>query len=99
MAMVATWYFILKDDVGWTYQLAAILLNDTEDLVVKAVGWMLRGAGKRDECLLCQFLDRHVAHMWRVALRYSIERLPKDLQVHYLQTPLLSNALFPVVRT
>jgi 3-methyladenine DNA glycosylase AlkD len=84
MAMVATWHFIREDDVGWTYQLAAILLNDTADLVVKAVGWMLREAGKRDERSLCQFLDRHAAHMRRIALRYAIERLPKDLQIYYL---------------
>jgi 3-methyladenine DNA glycosylase AlkD len=98
MAMVATWYFIRKDDVGWTYQLAAILLNDVEELVAKAVGWMLREAGKRDERLLCQFLDRHAARIRRTALRYAIERLPKDLQAYYLQTSFFISCFPPVAK-
>jgi 3-methyladenine DNA glycosylase AlkD len=66
-----------------TYRVAEHLLDDDEDLVHKAVGWMLREAGKRDEPRLLAFLDRHAASMPRVMLRYSIEKLDRALADRY----------------
>ena len=60
-----------------TYRLAETLVNDPDDLVDKAVGWMLREAGKRDGPRLASFLDTHAATMPPVMLRYSIEKMDK----------------------
>ncbi len=84
IAMIATFFFIRKNDVAWTFKIAKILLNDHHDLIHKAVGWMLREAGKRDLAQLLEFLDEHTAHMPRTMLRYAIEKLDKAQREKYL---------------
>jgi 3-methyladenine DNA glycosylase AlkD len=84
IAMVATWYFIRKQDLEWTFRIADILLDDKHDLIHKAVGWMLREAGKRDLSALVAFLDQHAAKMPRTMLRYAIEKLSLDQRKAYL---------------
>lgn len=84
IAMVATWYFIRNHEFAWTIQLAKILLQDQHDLMHKAVGWMLREAGKRNEAVLIDFLDQHAKIMPRTMLRYAIERLSPELRAQYL---------------
>lgn len=83
--ILATAHFIMKlkqtDD---TFAIAEMLLNDKEDLVHKATGWMLRTAGDVDRDRLLKFLDTHAATMPRVLLRYSIEKLDKKQRDHYL---------------
>ncbi|WP_146066560.1 DNA alkylation repair protein, partial [Candidatus Venteria ishoeyi] len=59
--------------------------NDKHDLIHKAVGWMLREVGKRDEVVLIQFLEQYCAQMPRTMLRYAIERLPEDVRQFYLK--------------
>ena len=67
-----------------TYAVARQLLDDPHDLIHKAVGWMLREAGKRvDEASLVAFLDQYAAHMPRTMLRYAIERLTPEARAHY----------------
>lgn len=78
IAMVTTYAFIRKGDFVDTLALAEVLLFHSEDLIHKAVGWMLREMGNRNEDLLRQFLENHAHHMPRTALRYSIEKLDKD---------------------
>ncbi|MDO9190934.1 MAG: DNA alkylation repair protein, partial [Sulfurimicrobium sp.] len=85
IAMVATLHFIRHNDFGDTLQLAKLLLNDKEDLMHKASGWMLREVGKRDRALLEAFLDRHGRSMPRTMLRYAIERFPEDMRQAYLR--------------
>jgi len=86
IAIVATWYFIRKNDLEWTFKIAALLLNDKHDLIHKAVGWMLREAGKKDIQQLINFLNAHAAHMPRTMLRYAIEKFPEQQRKSYLKT-------------
>lgn len=84
VAMVATWYFIRQNDLKWTFKIALLLQNDTHDLMHKAVGWMLREAGKRDQMKLIKFLDRYASKMPRTMLRYAIEKFPEEQRKSYL---------------
>jgi 3-methyladenine DNA glycosylase AlkD len=84
IAIVSTWWFIRHDELEWTFKLGELLLNDEHDLMHKAVGWMLREAGKRDERQLRTFLDTYQQRMPRVMLRYAIEKFPEDVRRHYL---------------
>ena len=83
-AMVSTGYFIRQGEVDDAFKIAEMLLNDKEDLIHKAIGWMLRYAGDKDRQRLFSFLDRHAARMPRVALRYTIEHLDQEQRTHYL---------------
>lgn len=84
VAIVATWYFIKKGDTAWTFMLADFLLTDQHELMHKAVGWMLREAGKQNEKELLAFLRRNGHRMPRTMLRYAIERLPQDIRLEFL---------------
>ncbi|HET6977130.1 MAG TPA: DNA alkylation repair protein [Pyrinomonadaceae bacterium] len=83
-SIVSTAYLIRQSDLDDTFKIAEMLLSDTEDLVHKATGWMLRFAGDKDRPRLLKFLDRHAADMPRVALRYSLEHLDQKERAHYL---------------
>lgn len=84
IAIVSTWYFIRNNDLEWTFKLARVLLEDQHDLIHKAVGWMLREAGKRSQNDLVNFLDNHSCQMARTTLRYAIEKFPESLRKNYL---------------
>ena len=84
IAMVATWYFIRKHDFAWTFTLAKMLLQDEHDLIHKAVGWMLREAGKKNEDELIDFLDQHATKMPRTCLRYAIEKFSPERRRIYM---------------
>ncbi len=74
IAVLATFYFIRSNKFADSLKIAGILLRDKEDLIHKAVGWMLREIGKRDiECAEL-FLQKHCRVMPRTMLRYAIER-------------------------
>ena len=85
VAIVATWYFIRHDSLDWTIKLAELLRHDWHDLIHKAVGWMLREAGKRDHQVLIEFLERYSHTMPRTMLRYSIEKLSAEQRKIYMQ--------------
>ena len=78
--MLATFEFLKHGDASTTLELAERLLGDREDLMQKAVGWMLREAGKRvSRDTLTGFLDAHAAAMPRTMLSYATEHLdPAD---------------------
>lgn len=84
IAMISTWQFIRNYDLDDTFKIATILLGDTHDLIHKAVGWMLREAGKRDPDALMKFLDQYATQMPRTALRYSLERLDPEHKRYYM---------------
>lgn len=85
MAMIATFAFIKVGRAEDTFLIAQKLLRDEHDLIHKAVGWMLREAGKRvSEPALINFLDAQAGRIPRTALRYAIERLPAARRKYYL---------------
>lgn len=83
-AILSTAAFIRRGQLDDTFEIAEILVDDPEDTVHKAVGWMLREAGKRDPGRLAAFLEAHAATMPRVMLRYAIEKLEKPERDRYL---------------
>ena len=85
IAIIATFHFIRQHDFGDTFRIAEILLEDEQDLIHKAVGWMLREVGKRSKEAEEGFLRVHYAQMPRTMLRYAIERFPAPLRQAYLQ--------------
>ena len=84
IAIVATFHTIRQGRLDDTFTVAAALRDDGHDLIHKAVGWMLREAGKRDQAALERFLDMHAAQMPRTMLRYAIERFPPSLRRRYM---------------
>lgn len=83
-AIVSTYFFIRKDDIDDTFNIAEILINDADEYVQKAVGSWIREAGKRDENRLKAFLDTYADSMPRVTLRYAIEKLDRPTKDYYL---------------
>ncbi len=80
IAMLACFAFIKARDFKDALAIATLLLNDKEDLIHKAVGWMLRELGKIDFETELKFLRTHKTQMPRTALRYAIERFPIELK-------------------
>lgn len=84
IAIVTTWRFIRNKQYDTTLRLVLRLINDSQDLIHKACGWMLREVGKKDLDVLINFLDSHANNMPRTTLRYAIERLPEESRLMYL---------------
>jgi 3-methyladenine DNA glycosylase AlkD len=78
IAMIATSAFMLRGDLKDTFGIAKCLLADKQDLIHKAIGWMLREAGVCSRPKMMAFLKRHHSRMPRTALRYAIEHLPEN---------------------
>ncbi|MGB4592088.1 MAG: DNA alkylation repair protein [Bacteroidales bacterium] len=84
IAIVATWYFISKGQLDHTLRIARMLLADKEDLIHKAIGWMLREGWKKDPATIEQFLQTHYDQLPRTTLRYAIERMDEPKRRAYL---------------
>ena len=84
IAILATFHFIRQGSFDETLRIARLLLTDPEDLIQKAVGWMLREVGKRNRKALEAFLGAHCTYMPRTMLRYAIEKLPESRRRAYL---------------
>lgn len=85
IAIIATFHFIKKNDFDETLRIARLLLGDREDLIHKAVGWMLREVEKRETTVAENFLQTYYRNMPRTMLRYAIERLPEARRQAYLK--------------
>ena len=85
IAVVSTYSFIQISDFADILALSQKLLQHPHDLMHKAIGWMLREVGKRDEKVLMSFLDVHHKNMPRTMLRYSIEKFSPEERAHYMK--------------
>ena len=85
IAIMSTFHLIRKNSFDDALQISLLLKRDPEDLIHKAVGWMLREVGKRDMAVETAFLKEHYKEMPRTMLRYAIERFPEDERKRYLK--------------
>lgn len=84
IAMISTYNFIKNNMFDDALSIAEKLIDDQNDLIQKAVGWMLREVGKRNLELEVDFLNKHYKNMGRTALRYSIEKFPEKTRKTYM---------------
>ena len=84
IAVLATFAGIRAGRPEATLRIADRLLDDPEDLLHKAVGWMLREVGNRDLARAEAFLAPRYQRMPRTMLRYALERFPPERRRDYL---------------
>ena len=84
IGIVSTMTFIRKGQLSDTFAIADILLGHPHDLIQKAVGWMLREAGKRDKAALVAWLEPRCRKMPRTMLRYAIEKFPPEERERFM---------------
>ena len=85
IGIVSTMTFVRHGQLDDTFAIADILLHHPHDLIHKAVGWLLREAGKRDKAALTAFLDTRFHTMPRTMLRYAVEKFPEEERQRYLR--------------
>ncbi|MDA3890208.1 MAG: DNA alkylation repair protein [Salinivirgaceae bacterium] len=85
IAIIATFYHIRKNSFNLTLQIAEVLLTHQHDIIHKAVGWMLREIGNRNQQVELDFLKIHYKNMPRTMLRYAIEKFDKTLRQEILK--------------
>ncbi len=87
IAVVSTFSFIKHREFEDTFGISTLLLKDKEDLIHKAVGWMLREVGKLAQTREEEFLKKYVCQMSRTTLRYAIEKFSEEKRRYYLAIP------------
>ena len=85
IAIISTFYFIKNNKFDDTLRISEILLDDKHDLIHKAVGWMLREVGKKDQNIEEEFLLKYYKIMPRTMLRYAIEKFDSEKRQFYLR--------------
>lgn len=86
ISIMSTFYFIKHNDFDDTFNISEILLHDKEDLIHKAVGWMIREVCKRNLSIGESFLKKHYKTMPRTMLRYAIEKFDNEKRKSYLNS-------------
>ncbi|MBT6691694.1 DNA alkylation repair protein [Candidatus Parcubacteria bacterium] len=85
ISIITTWIFIREGQLDDCFKLSKLLLKDKEDLMHKAVGWMLREAWKKDAARAEEFLKKNYSYLPRTTLRYAIERMVETKRKRFLQ--------------
>lgn len=85
ISIVSTLFFVRNGILDDSINLAQKLINDNQDLIRKATGWVLREVGKKDKVKLITFLDRNYKSMPRTTLRYAIEKFEKVEREYYMK--------------
>ncbi|SMN14287.1 probable DNA alkylation repair enzyme [uncultured Candidatus Thioglobus sp.] len=85
IAIVATWAFIKKNEFSTTLKISKLLLTDKQDLIHKAVGWMLREVYKKAPDVCKTFLQKNYTQLPRTTLRYAIEHMEEAERLNYLK--------------
>ena len=85
ISIISCFAYIKDEDFKDALRISEMLLKDEHDLIHKAVGWVLREIGKKDQEELEKFLKKHYKEMPRTMLRYSIERFDEKLRKAYLE--------------
>ncbi len=86
ISIITCYYFIKKNDFKDALAISKILIDDSEDLIQKAVGWMLREIGNKDQEVEERFLleKERFKKMPRTMLRYAIEKFEEPKRQFYL---------------
>ncbi len=84
IAIISTWPKIKNNEFNLTLKLAKKYLNDSEDLIHKATGWMLREIGKRDEGILLNFMKKNHKNMPRIMVSYALERVDRQKKQQFM---------------
>ncbi len=84
IAILASWSRIKNNEFNLTLKLAKKYINDTEDLIHKATGWMLREIGKRDEEILLSFMKKNHKNMPRIMVSYALEQIHKRKKKQFM---------------
>ena len=85
IAILSCFAFIKDNEFLDALKIARILLYDKHDLIHKAVGWMLREIGKKDQAVEERFLEKYHETMPRTCLRYAIEKFDSDKRAYYMK--------------
>lgn len=84
ISIISTFSYIRREEFEDSFRIVEMLLHDKHDLIHKAIGWMLREIGKKNQKVLEDFLKKHYDRIPRTTLRYAIEKFDEDLRKKYL---------------
>jgi 3-methyladenine DNA glycosylase AlkD len=66
-------------------EIANLLLSDSDDMVQKGYGWLLKETSRKHTGEVFAYVMREKGAMPRTALRYAIELMPKDLKAEAMK--------------